>query len=384
MRRDAVAHVQRGRQREKPPSKLPIRICLEDASRKLMSDPNRPNEHDAEELPETTFGKLDCYAITDLGRRRQSNEDQFLIADLFKSAKVESSSLGEDRSEEVSGRSQGKLMVVADGMGGHAAGQRASKLAADHALRYLVNEMPWIGDSPAAVQERLAAECHCANETQQTLVCENLRQAVKRCQKVIFDEASWNPKQRGMGTTLTMALLNWPSLYVAHVGDSRCYLLRDGKLRQLTRDHTYTQALMDAGEITASEAADSRFKNALWNVVGGNDPVVEPDVDVHTLQMNDALLLCSDGLTTHLSDELIHDVLSGSQSARAECQTLVSLANELGGNDNITAIVARFVDSDKFHQIDRSMEIDDSEGMLSETEFSLSESTLSYMNNSEA
>ncbi|MGB7342803.1 MAG: protein phosphatase 2C domain-containing protein [Pirellulaceae bacterium] len=315
-----------------------------------------------------TLGRMDCFAVTDLGRKRNNNEDQFLVADLVKSATVNACSIGHDECEPVNGLPQGKLILVADGMGGHAAGQRASRLAADQTLKYFLNELPWSGHQSKSIAELLS-------KSEQDQVACALKQAVKSCQKVILDEASWNPRYRGMGTTLTLALVQWPLVYVAHVGDSRCYALRGGNLVQLTCDHTYSQALIDAGEMTADEATRSPLAHTLWNVIGGNGPSLEPAVDVHQLEIGDSLLLCTDGLTNHVCDDQLGDVLASGASAREACQTLVQLANEGGGRDNITAVVARFVDANSQRE---GFQIEAENNPL-ELDFTLSDSTLQHI-----
>ncbi|QDT11375.1 PP2C family protein-serine/threonine phosphatase [Planctomycetes bacterium K23_9] len=328
------------------------------------------------------LGKMDCYAISDLGRKRRNNEDQFMVADLAKSSKLWTATRRSLGCEAISDKSRAKMMLVADGMGGHAEGQRASKLAAERMLRYVVENLAWDPLSPAQLKK--------PTHTFQEDLNDGLVSAVSHCQKSIIDEAAWIPSRRGMGTTLTATLLNWPMLHIAHVGDSRCYVCRDRELVQLTRDHTYAQAMVDAGEMTKEDAVRSQFANCLWNVVGGNNRTVEPDVSTHELQIGDTLLVCSDGLTNHVSDELINEIICNSTSARAACQSLVRVANEMGGKDNITAIVARFIDSETFdsdsHEFGISDEqmTDDIDLLAYETEFTLSESTIESMEDDQA
>jgi len=143
-----------------------------------------------------------------------------------------------------------------------------------------------------------------------------------------------------MGTTLTMALVVWPIAYVAHVGDSRCYLQRGGELRRLTTDHTLAQRLAEV----SPEAIDdhSRLHHILWNSLGASEDLPKPEIQKLTLQSGDLLLLCSDGLTKHLTDAQIAEVLAGGSSAPQRCQMLIERANAGGGGDNITAVVASF------------------------------------------
>ncbi len=325
----------------------------------------------------TKLGKMDCFAATHIGRKRSANEDQYLVADLVKSARVQASSLDLPHGSDggVSDCVQSKWLLVADGMGGHAAGRQASGLVAEQTVHYITNHLSW----PSAQDGSSKISDH----DSQRLV-NGLRDTIKHCQKAVMDAAAWNPQLRGMGTTLTGVLLNWPTIHVAHVGDSRCYVLRDQQLMQLTRDHTYAQALIDSGEMTFDEANQSRFNHTLWNVVGGHDPTVEAEVSVHQLQLGDTLLICTDGLTGAVGDDVIAEVLSASHRSREACHTLIQLANQAGGKDNITAIVARFIDSQSYTPSD-----DDDDEPLTETsptlsnnefDFSLSDSTIQFMN----
>ena len=278
--------------------------------------------------------KMDCHAVTDIGQKRPENEDHFLIADLVKAVRIQSTSLGYDDQSEVSGQSHGKVLLVADGMGGHAAGRRASTLAVDETINYMVNRMQWFAfnklNAGVDDSEPLSAD---------------LVSTLKYCQRRIQNEAKWNPDKRGMGTTLTVAIVDWPTLHIVHVGDSRCYLDHEEELQQLTRDHTVAQAFVDAGHISESVAEESPLSNALWNVVGGPSRDLEPEVYNAELSIGDTLLLCTDGLTKHVSDESIAAVVRKQQTAKQACEELIEMANAGGGSDNITVLVARFADS---------------------------------------
>ena len=335
------------------------------------------------------LGKLDSFAATDIGRRRERNEDQFLIADLARTAKVNSTSLSHHDGEHIVGRSHAKLMLVADGMGGHTAGERASMLAADTALNSILDRFPWVSDDLPSEEKRMfgpsAGETvRVTDETREQVVA-GLDSIVRQCQKAVMDDAAWNSNRRGMGTTLTMALVDWPTAYVAHVGDSRCYLLRNGKLHQLTVDHTYANALVESGEMTPQQAAESSFAHAIWNVVGGHDAAIEPSVEVHHLEIGDTLLLCSDGLTNHVDDESLQEVIEASSSAEQACQELIALANANGGRDNITLAIARFVDAAVLdEQRDHSdEELQSSATEVIELDFTLSDSTIQFSENTD-
>jgi protein phosphatase len=146
-----------------------------------------------------------------------------------------------------------------------------------------------------------------------------------------------------MGTTLTMACVLWPRVYVVHAGDSRCYLHRDGTLGRMTRDHTIAQKALDEGILTEEEAKSSVLSNTLWNCIGGGAAGVSPDVYHATLCPGDELLLCTDGLTRHLPDAQIATILARSDSPARAVDTLIAAANEAGGADNVTVIVGRML-----------------------------------------
>src|SRR5262249_38518521 len=172
------------------------------------SSPGRPQQANKVRRPAMRC-KMDCSGLTDVGRVRQTNEDQFLIADLNKSMLVRQTSLSLDDHTRLFGGSQGALLVVADGMGGHAAGKQASTLAVQTLEHYVLNTMPWFFH---------------LQQDQETDLQDELKSAMEACQHSIETAAAARPEQHGMGTTLTMAYLLWPRLYVVHVGDSRCYL----------------------------------------------------------------------------------------------------------------------------------------------------------------
>jgi serine/threonine protein phosphatase PrpC len=272
-------------------------------------------------------GKMDYYGLTDVGKVREVNEDQFLIADLNKSMLIHQTSLSHEDHTRLFGGSQGKLLMVADGMGGHAAGKRASSIAVQSLAHYVLNTMPWFF--------RL-------QESQEIDFKEELKAALEECQKSITVAASARAERRGMGTTLTMAYILWPRLYVVHAGDSRCYLLRNSRLEQITKDHTVAQQLVDHGALTPEEAHESRWSHVLWNCLGGGINELRPEVYKAVLHIGDALLVCTDGLTKRLRDEEILRLLGQKWSAEEACRQLVKAANDAGGPDNVTVIVAHF------------------------------------------
>jgi PPM family protein phosphatase len=274
--------------------------------------------------------QIDCHGETHCGHVREVNEDQFLIADLNRSLRVYQTSLDFDNQTKLFGGSQGKLLLVADGMGGHAFGRRASTIAVDSVIQYILNRMRWFFRSDQTAEDDLLAD---------------LKSALDQSQAAIQAEAEAMPDRDSMGTTVTMAYVIWPRLYVVHAGDSRCYLFRRGKLHQLTHDHTVAQQCVDSGLLDPKEAEQSRWSHVLWNVVGGGSSDLVPDTRLEALELGDVLLLCTDGLSKLVPDDEIARVLRTYPTARESADGLVTAALESGGSDNVTVVVARFEDT---------------------------------------
>lgn len=260
----------------------------------------------------SVFGK------TDLGRTRDHNEDTFLVADLSRRV----SSLRPDvREHEVGPR--GSLFMVADGMGGAAAGEVASRMAADAIFSHLANVWP---DDTDISAPRFAYR---------------MREAVELANTRIHGYAQEHPEVRGMGTTATVAGIFGTELYLAQVGDSRAYLIRNGQITQITKDQSLMQRLVEAGEITEEEAEQSERRNIILQALGP-DPRVKVDLTRQSLRRGDLLVLCSDGLSGPVKKEEIAEIAGTTPELKELCARLIDLANERGGPDNITAIAARF------------------------------------------
>jgi protein phosphatase len=272
-------------------------------------------------------GKMDCHGITDVGKVRETNQDQFLIADLAKSMMVHRTSLALDDQTRLFGGSQGKLLLVADGMGGHAGGERASRLVVDSVATYVLNTMQWFFRLDEGGEDDFK---------------DDLKAALEHCQATVDAETDAIPDRQGMGTTLTMAYIIWPRMYVVHVGDSRCYLMRSAELQQLTKDHTVAHQLVEEGVLAAENEDESKWSNVLWNVIGGDVDELSPEVLKTELVVGDTMLLCTDGLTKHVTDGQIAECLSRDLSAQELCDQLVDAANLDGGSDNVTVVIARF------------------------------------------
>lgn len=270
------------------------------------------------------------FGVSDVGKVRKHNEDSFLVAQLERSMRVFQSTRPVSDGTKVKGPPQGWLMMVADGMGGHAAGEVASAMTIDALARYAFTLMPW--SLPRSKDDS-------------RILAHGLREAVKECQQQVRQAAATGAGRHGMGTTLTMAYVTWPNLFVVHVGDSRMYALREGALHQVTRDHTLAQQLVDSKVISESEAEASDFSNILVNAVGGDSDDIRVELHHALLFPGDVLLLCSDGLTKHVKRDAIaaalEKVAAGTDVEEA-AKALVAEANEAGGTDNVTVVLARF------------------------------------------
>jgi serine/threonine protein phosphatase PrpC len=274
------------------------------------------------------LAQMDCFGLTDSGLKRPTNQDHYLIADLNKSMRVHDTSLTLDNETRIYGGSQGKLLIVADGMGGEAEGERACTIAVDQVTTYVLNSLGW---------------CFRLEEDSEHNFEDDLKHALESCQNSIQTVVDRHPEMKNMGTTMTMVYIVWPRAFVVHVGDSRCYLLRRGQLDQITVDHTMSEVISKAGQMSREEARHSPMGHVLINVLGGRSHDLFVDVNKISLERDDIVLLCTDGLYDMISDEKINELLGSNQSAEAICRKLVELANENGGKDNITAIVSRFL-----------------------------------------
>jgi len=265
------------------------------------------------------------FGVTDPGRKRPTNEDQFLVAELTKAMQISQTSLSQPSS--LLGEQKGHLFLVADGMGGHSAGEEASRLAVESIEAFTVNALKWFLQRNDPSAGSAAAE---------------FTEAIEEADRAVIKEAENSPDLQGMGTTLTVGYVVNAQLFVAHVGDSRAYLHRDGSLSQLTRDHSYVADLLRAGAIRPEEAYRHPLRHVITNVIGGTAAGVRAESHTIDLRPGDRLLLCSDGLTDMISAEEIAAGLAAETNPEIACRRLVDLANERGGHDNITVIVAQF------------------------------------------
>ncbi|HEY6561204.1 MAG TPA: protein phosphatase 2C domain-containing protein [Polyangiaceae bacterium] len=281
---------------------------------------------DAEELA-TQHVSAEVFGITDRGCVRSMNQDQFVIADLERSMLVQQASFAEQKGTTLLDVPQGRLLMVADGMGGYTGGEVASAVAIDVMARYAFAMMPWLLMVSRTTEEEFVA---------------GLQRALESCNERVRTVAAQRGLDARMGTTLTMAYVSWPDLYVAHVGDSRCYLQRAGRLHRLTHDHTVAEQLVQQNALSAEEAEHSRFKHVLVNTIGGASEKVDMEFRHVTLEAGDQLVLCTDGLTGHLNDAVLASYLASGRSAEELAREMVEYAKRAGGEDNITVVLARF------------------------------------------
>ena len=246
--------------------------------------------------------------LTDVGRTRKIDEDSILVADLSFGVNSESSKFF--------------LLAVADGMGGHAKGEEASKIALNAISRSVIPDL--LNDTPFT---------------------ELLEKGIQNANQDILDYTAKHPESSGMGTTSVCAIVKGNEVNLANVGDSRAYVISDDEIRRVTKDHSYVQSLVDAGKITEEESREHPQKNVIERAVG-IDTSIEADTMRLTLDSDESLLLCCDGVIAHLPDDDIHKIICDSPDPQTACQEIVDMANERGGSDNISLIILSSESSD--------------------------------------
>jgi protein phosphatase len=264
------------------------------------------------------------FGLTDPGRVRPANEDQFVIVEMARTLRVHQTSVPQARSQYSSDR--GHVFLVADGVGGQQGGEVASALGLLTVEGFLLNTLKRFFSTKGPDEQNILKEFQTS-----------LMEADAR----IFAEAAGHPELIGMGTTLTLAFAVDGKLLVAHAGDSRCYLLSGGELHQVTGDHTVVADMVRAGTLSQEEVSQHPYRHVITNVLGGNEPGVRVEMHKLDLEPGDVVFLCTDGLTEMVPDERIAAILAEEEPQRA-CERLVAEANEQGGQDNITVIVACF------------------------------------------
>jgi serine/threonine protein phosphatase PrpC len=248
--------------------------------------------------------ELEAYGLTHVGRQRQHNEDSFLVADAA------------------------HLFLVADGMGGHAAGEIASRIAVDSISEFILHTKEDDGTWPHAYDEHLKRSTN------------RLMAAVRIANQRVLEAMRKDARLRGMGTTVVACMADENTMSVAHVGDSRAYLIRGQQLSRITNDHSWVFEQVQAGMLTEAEAEKHPLRNVITRALGGALQVT-PDASEIQPQSGDVFLLCSDGLTGMVPEDQILRMVADSASLEKTCQLLIDKANERGGLDNVTAILVR-------------------------------------------
>ena len=266
--------------------------------------------------------RIDAFGLTDVGKVREINEDQFVVATLRKSVRLRHTNLPDTGLVTRLAGVESQLYVVADGVGGRPGGELASTSAVSTLLEYV---------------DQAVVAYHTLDVDQEHDFLSKLEGSVQRAHQRILEE--YGASGTGPATTLTLVTLTWPRAYLVHVGDSRAYYLRGDRLRQLTRDQTTGEYMVDVGAWTEEQAARAKVGANLTSAVGGQE--MTPVVGLIDLEPGDVLLLCTDGLTKHVADPQIAAVLGGRGSAEAMCRELVQHTLEAGGTDNVTVIVAK-------------------------------------------
>jgi serine/threonine protein phosphatase PrpC len=246
-----------------------------------------------------------AYGLTDVGRQRQHNEDAFLVAD------------------------EAKLFLVADGMGGHAAGEIASRIAVDSISEFIVHTKEDDGTWPHAYDEQYSRTTN------------RLMAALRMANTRVLEAMRKDAKLRGMGTTVVACMADDSKISVAHVGDSRAYMIRNGKISRITNDHSWVFEQVQAGMLTEAEAEKHPLRNVITRALGGALSV-NPEASEIDCRPGDLYLLCSDGLTGMVpEDQILELVTANADDLEKACRQLIDVANEHGGLDNVTAILVK-------------------------------------------
>jgi protein phosphatase len=247
-----------------------------------------------------------AFGLSHVGRQRQHNEDSFLV------------------------EQNANLFLVADGMGGHAAGEIASRIAVDSISEFILHTAEEDGTWPHGYDDQLKRSTN------------RLMAALKIANSRVIDAMKKDARLRGMGTTVVASLLDGNTISFAHVGDSRAYLIRDSQMIRVTNDHSWVYEQVQAGMLTEEEAERHPLRNVITRALGGASSVL-PDASEIECKPGDVFLLCSDGLTGMLPDEDILRTVVQSDTIADACRTLIECANERGGYDNVTAVLVQTV-----------------------------------------
>lgn len=270
--------------------------------------------------------EIDVFGLTHQGKVRKDNQDHFLICALRRHVQIFSTSLPDVGRLTDPGERLAFLAMVADGVGGGSRGEEASRRTLEEVTAYVTAGL----------------ECYYRSDTSDDAAFTTaLMEAAVGAHELLLRNAAQHSDRRGMATTLTLWLGVWPRAYLLQVGDSRCYVFREGTLTQISRDQTMAQELIDQGVLTRADAANTRWAHMLSSAIGGSQTA--PVVTRLNQEWGTVGLLCSDGLTGHVPDDRIRERLATMTSARQVCEALVQDALDAGGSDNITVLVGRTV-----------------------------------------
>jgi serine/threonine protein phosphatase PrpC len=277
-------------------------------------------------LQRPTIAEVDVFGLTHPGLVRRTNADHFLVASIHRTLHVHATSLGDGIGPQET-ESRGFLLLVADGVGGLSGAAEGSARAVTSVAQHLLHAT------------ELCSQMAAANESD---AINSLREAVTEAHRTLL--ATTDDEGKTSATTLTMFASFWPRAFVVHVGDSRAYRYRDGVLERLTTDQTFAQMMVQAGALTPAGAEASHLKHVLWSALGSQEAVA--DVLVTDVTRRGVILLCTDGLTTYVSDDELKTHLAECHSAEETCRALVDLALARGGQDNVTVVIGRVRNSD--------------------------------------
>lgn len=292
--------------------KFPVRFAAPRSARSL--DDQRPRDEE-----------LDLFGLTHPGLVREENQDHFLLCTVHPQVVIHGTSLPDPDALALRGQRLATIMLVADGVAGSAAGSRASRIATEAVTRYVATSL---------------RSYHVAGSAGEGELLSALRGTAIEAHDAVRAEATADPDAEQMATTLSLGVVIWPWLYVVQVGDSRVYLYAGGKLRQITRDQTLAQELIDQGILSKESAHESPLSHILSSAIGAEEAVPEiTRVDIR--ERGSVILVCTDGLTKHVSDAEIEHELASMQSAEQVSHALLQLALDRGGTDNITMVVGR-------------------------------------------
>ena len=273
-----------------------------------------------------TQDDIDVHGLTHIGKLRKDNQDHFFIGSIPPGVQSSRTSLPDEHQEIVLPESLVSLAMVADGVGSGGGGEEAARTAVEAIATYVIENAQYAYTAPQKEPDGFTVLLH---------------DAALSCHEQLLERSENDPGHMRFATTVTLWLGLWPHGYLLQVGDSRCYMFRDEKLTQISRDQTMAQELVDQGVLTQTKAHSTRWAHVLSSAIGGQQAA--PTVTRIERTWGSILLLCSDGLTKHVSDEQIAEILGRLESSKQACEELLQTALDDGGSDNITMIIGRTV-----------------------------------------